>query len=481
MSQTTVAELEELRARMQQLVDAGLTDETRAEFDRLSAEFKSKAAEAERAAEDERRKKEVADIARFLERPAARLPMGDGYAEPQQVRKGLSRAGWECKGGMLFAPTSRGELVPLWTEEVVFGPLPDDPEAARYYRAVRRSLEESYAPLYVKALRLRGLYGEAAIAHLDETERKALAEGSDTAGGALVPADVLPEILSRISDTSVIRRYARVVNTSRDMVVWPRFQPASGSGGSIYSDGFIGSWVGETPTFADVGPSFGFFQIPVRKLRAATVLSNDLLADAAANVLAELTTRGARNLALVEDQGFITGAGTSFEPQGILNGGAATVDVEGTTANTISNTTTNAGSAPKLLDLVYAVPPQYRRGSCAWLMHPQTEKAIRKLVDSQNRFLFQPLVGSQFAGRPAPMTLEGYPVESSQFMPTDGTDGAKVLVFGELSSYIVVQRAQITTVVLRERFADTDQVGLILFERVGGALANEDAVRIGVV
>jgi HK97 family phage major capsid protein len=35
--------------------------------------------------------------------------------------------------------------------------------------------------------------------------------------------------------------------------------------------------------------------------------------------------------------------------------------------------------------------------------------------------------------------------------------------------------------VLRERFADTDQIGLILFARVGGALWNVDAVRVGVV
>jgi len=35
--------------------------------------------------------------------------------------------------------------------------------------------------------------------------------------------------------------------------------------------------------------------------------------------------------------------------------------------------------------------------------------------------------------------------------------------------------------VLRERHADTDQVGLVLIDRVGGALANPDAVRIRTV
>jgi predicted phage gp36 major capsid-like protein len=35
--------------------------------------------------------------------------------------------------------------------------------------------------------------------------------------------------------------------------------------------------------------------------------------------------------------------------------------------------------------------------------------------------------------------------------------------------------------VLRERFADTDQTGIIIWERAGGAVWNLDAGRIGIV
>ncbi len=75
----------------------------------------------------------------------------------------------------------------------------------------------------------------------------------------------------------------------------------------------------------------------------------------------------------------------------------------------------------------------------------------------------------------------GYPIDNSDFMPNDGTDANAVILYGDLSAYIIGQRAQITSVVLRERFADTDQVGIILFERVGGAVWNPDAMRIGIV
>ncbi len=55
------------------------------------------------------------------------------------------------------------------------------------------------------------------------------------------------------------------------------------------------------------------------------------------------------------------------------------------------------------------------------------------------------------------------------------------LIIGDFQNYIIGQRTQITSLILRERFADTDQVGIILFERVGGGAYNTDAFRIGTV
>ena len=119
--------------------------------------------------------------------------------------------------------------------------------------------------------------------------------------------------------SSVMRRLARVQTTSRDVLVWPTVQAASSTAGgvasggaSIFSSGFVGGWVGETPTFTDTDPAFGQFSIPIRKLRVSTRLSNDFVSDSAVNVLAFLAQNGAENLALVEDYGFIAGDGSCF-------------------------------------------------------------------------------------------------------------------------------------------------------------------------
>ena len=476
-----VAELEQVYAQYKAILNEyegkEIPSEKQQELTRLHERAMQLRQEIEEEQKRHQQQRDMAELQSFLERPQYRLPRA--VTSDDEGRKLLSGLGWEVKNGIVLAPTSTGRLVEMFPEEVLFGPVPThDPEAARYYMATRAAMQPEYRKAFERWLRnaVKARSESQAFAMLDSAEQKALSEGRDVGGGFLVPPDLQAELLVRLAQRAVVRRYARVVTTSRDRVVFPRVLPHD-TQGSIYSSGFVGSWASETPAFSDTDPKFGTMEIPVRKIRVATRVSNDFLADAVVNILAWLGSNGAENMALVEDEGFIAGDGTPLRPQGILNGGASTVDVEGTTADTISNTTTNMGSAPKIIDLVYALPSQYA-DRAVFLMKRAIEGKIWKLVDGQGRPYFgQPIS----TGAAAPRTLLGYAIENSDFMPADGTNGAKVIVFGDLSNYIIVQRAQISTVVLRERFADTDQTGIILFSRVGGALWNEDSVRIGVV
>jgi HK97 family phage major capsid protein len=457
--------------------------EKREEWDRLlarAAELRTKIQDAEKLASQA---KDLGEIGDFLSRPQYRIPRGVGEGS-DETKSALQKAGWELKaevGGKLVwhAPTSKG-LVAMYAAEVLDGPMPeDDPDAFNFFKSARAACQPGYRDAYMRYLHniIKTRSEGMAFAMLSGAEQKALSEGSDTSGGFLVPPDVQAELLVRVAQVTVMRKYARVQTTSRDKLTWPRVQPHA-TQGSIFSSGFVGSWAGETPAFSDTDPLFGTFDIAIKKIRVVTKLSNDFVSDAAINVLAWLAQNGAENMALVEDQGFIVGDGSALQPKGILNAGATTVDVEGSTANTISNTTAAAGSAPKLIDLVYALPSQYA-ARATHLMCRSIEGKIRKLVDAQGRFHW-PLTASGGFG-PTPRELMGYPIDNSEFVPNDGTDQNKVLVFGDLSQYIIAQRAQVTTAILRERFADTDQIGIVLFERVGGDLWNTDAIRVGVV
>jgi HK97 family phage major capsid protein len=428
----------------------------------------------------------------------AQHKIAHGINGDDESRKGLLRAGWEVKGGFVWAPTSiegttqklasggtyhAGKQL-MYPEEVLFGPIPEDDKTAQYYRKTRAIFSPEYKAAYVRHFALSVKTGSERMAFqlLEPFEQKALSEGTDTAGGFAVPPDFQAEILAHLPQHAVVRANARVQPTNRDVLEYPAVKANAGtyggiSGASIYSSAFVGSWSGETPAFTDTDPVFQKLLINVRKVRVATKVSNDFAADSATNILAWLATNGAENMALTEDYGFILGDGGPLQPLGLVNAGITNKDLEGSTADTVSNTTASAGSAPKLITLAYSLPAQYVAGA-KWLMSRAVEGKIRQLVDGSGRYLWPPFVGSAFAG---PMAdLLGSPVLQSDWVPADGQDTQPVLFYGDLSAYIIAQRTQITSLVLRERFADTDQTGILLFERIGGGIFNTDAIRGGI-
>ena len=490
---TKRAELESLKAKANAIIEqyaaGGMPQDKQNELTALKTHGFELAGEIRDEKALDESKADLARLDDFLNAPQYRIPHGVGENE-DDGHKALRQAGWEVKGGMVFAPTSLNTMFPIYTEEVLFGEIPDDVSESvkEYIRITRRGMQPDYRKAYEKYFRLCGKLHDVSMAwtRLDGSEQKALTEGTDSAGGFLVPPDIQAELLARKAVMAGMRRAgARVQATSRDILKYPMVQAASATaggvasgGGSIFSSGFIGSVAGEVPAFTDVDAAFGSFDVPVKKLRTATKLSNDFISDAVVNPLAFLSQNGATNLSLVEDQEFIIGDGSALHPLGVLNGGITTVDVEGTTVNTVSNTSGAAGSAPKIIDVEYALPSQYIPDA-KWMCRRAIEGKIRKLVDGSGRFIWPGVLGSGFA-MPA-KELDGYPIVNSEFVPNDGVDANKVLLFGDFSGYIIAERAQVTSTILRERFADTDQTGIILFERVGGAVWNPDCFRVGIV
>src|SRR6266705_6527438 len=367
---TKRAELEGLKAQGTAIIDqyaaGGMPADKKVQLANLKTAAFELAAEIRAEKELEESKTDFNSLDNFLNAPQYRVPHGVGEGE-DDGHKALRLAGWEVKGGMVYAPTSAGKMQPMYGEEVLFGDIPTDigEEVANFFRTTRRAFQPDYRKAYVGYLRLCGKMHDASMAWtmLKPEEQKALSEGTDISGGFLVPPDAQAEMLVRVPQKAAVRGAgARVQPTGRDVLTWPLVQPASSTagglaagGGSVFSSGFIGSWAGETPVFNDTDAAFGRFDVAVKKIRVATKLANDFIADAMVNPLTFLAQNGSDNMALVEDQGFLTGDGSALQPLGILSTpGIGTTTIEGTTANTVSNTTANAGSAPLIIDLEYS-------------------------------------------------------------------------------------------------------------------------------
>jgi len=257
--------------------------------------------------------------------------------------------------------------------------------------------------------------------------------------------------------------------------VLPRVQPSSDQP-SIYSGGFEVAGVGETPAWQDNAPAFGSYWLGMRKFRATAPASNAWLEDApyATQQLADLA---ARDLGAKYNAEFLVGAGDSFNWLGVCNTpGIGSTDLTGTTAHTISDTTstgTAAGSVLSWRTLKNSLPPQYQPGASV-LFSPSVKQAFENLVDEVARPVFvwrRDANGDQL--------FDEVPYHQSQWMLANFGPGVAAAYGDWKQAYTIGQRADLSLALLTETFADRDQTGVVIIARSGGAVSNVDAVRLG--
>lgn len=167
------------------------------------------------------------------------------------------------------------------------------------------------------------------------------------------------------------------------------------------------------------------------------------------------------------NQHFTTGTGVS-QPDGIVT--SATVGVTGTG----SFATTGGISYDNIIDLEESLDPAYGGGQgLQFMVHQTARKALRKLKDSQGRYLWEP---SLQAGRPA--NLDGYEVILNNDMATLAASSKSVLFGNIREAYVIRMVKDIQTARLSERYADFLQVGFFGFARADGTMQNASAVRV---
>ena len=294
-------------------------------------------------------------------------------------------------------------------------------------------------------------------------DRKTLTAGSDSAGGFLIPEDYHVEIIKKSAVMATIRANARVAQTSRDMAKWPRVVYTTDD---QWSSGVRMTWTGESPASATThrvtDPVFGLLTVPVHTAMASMPVSNDLLDDAAFDVLGIGSDLLGEAFALGENDAFINGNGIA-RPMGILtevgeasgpslvaSGGAATLTSTG------------------LINLAYELPPQYERNA-KWFMAKGTEKAIRNLVGTTSGEYEWPVVNSVGALGAANSNLLGFPIVREQFIATPTTNGYPI-IFGDMRGYLVLDRVGLSLQRLDELYAETNITLLLARRRVGGQL-----------
>lgn len=295
---------------------------------------------------------------------------------------------------------------------------------------------------------------------------RALSEGTDSAGGFLVPEDFRAQVIMGVERINAVRNLCFVIPMSRDTLTVPTL-----------TSKVTATWTGEAVAHTESTPGFGQILLVAHKLSLFSKLSEELMDDAAVAVQSLLVRLFSEAIRDNENAVFTVGSGVN-RPVGMvtqLDGGAQ----EHTPVGGVGT------SVPEdLLHLYYALPTQYR-SNATWLMHNTTIEKVRKFRDESGgevgtgRFMWSDGFGT------TPPTLLGRPVQENNDIPTTrGAANRSVVVFGDFKNgYYIGDRKQMSVKVSTEASDGAgssaflqDQVWLKIAERIDGQVALEEAI-----
>lgn len=341
-------------------------------------------------------------------------------------------------------------------------------KATRPAKTAEEKIRDEYKETFVDWVRNKG-QSPLHEQKLQDLAKKDITIGSNAGGGFAVPEIIAREIQRLELKFSPVRRLVKVVQ----------------AGSSDYKElvnirGATSGWVGEsgsrgatsTPQLREVAPTHG-------ELYAYPQVSEWSLDDIFFNVESWLAEEVAQDFAQEEGTAVITGNGTS-KPTGMLNTTPTTADDFSSpmraaaayqfipSLSTSSPATAEIGF-DALINLSYKLNSAYRVGA-TFVMNSNTAGEIRKLKDTNGRYLWEP---SLQVGQPD--RLLGYPVEIWEQMQDVGTNNFPVAFGNFRRGYVLADRVGLR--VTRDNVTNVGFVKFYVRRREGGIVLNNDAIK----
>jgi HK97 family phage major capsid protein len=279
-------------------------------------------------------------------------------------------------------------------------------------------------------------------------------------GGFLVPQGFQYELEQALKAYGGMRPVSRSLTTaSGNALPWP----------TSNDTGTSGEQIGENTTVSSANPNIANILLNAYKYSTKMVqVSVELLQDSAFDLDAYIREIFVVRLGRITNNHFTVGLGptnTPAQPTGIVT--ASALNTNNPTAQVVGDV-----NYDDLVNLEHSVDPAYRPGG-RFMLHDSTLKQLKKKKDAQGHPLWVAGVASG-----APDTILGYPYTINQDMPVIAT-GAKQMLFGAFSKYLIRTVKDLYVLRLDERFAELGQVAFIGFARYDGALIDAGTRPIG--
>ena len=295
-----------------------------------------------------------------------------------------------------------------------------------------------------RGLTTGGLLRAMVVGASNDVERRALSEGSDSAGGYTVPDILAARLIDRMRASSVVMRAgAQTIPLESDVSYIAKLltDPAP-------------AWRLENAAINESDPTFGRVTFTARSLAVMVKLSRELLEDSL-NISTALPNAIAAAMALELDRVALRGTGTAPEPRGVSN-------FAGLTASGYA--TLSLASYTPLVRLRTALRTA-NSDVTAYVMSPRDDGKLAEMTDGEGNPL------------QVPPAIANVPRLVTTSIPTNlgaGTNESFILA-GDWSRLMVGIRNNIRIEILRERYADTHQYAFVAHLRADVAAEHEAA------
>jgi len=268
-----------------------------------------------------------------------------------------------------------------------------------------------------------------------ETEvHKTMTEGTDSAGGFVVPTQFVMEVQELGLEQSIIRSNgATIFQMERDLLNIPRINESSHA--SSLMGGVVAYWTEEAGTKTSSEPKWGNCTLRAHELAGYTRASNALIADSGIALETYLKKAFGAAWSYYEDDAFINGTGVG-QPLGILNAPCLI---------TVTRQHTSSLYFDDLVNLYTRVLPE-SRNRAVWLLNhevlaPLIEAGAGNAAQASGHQLVF-ISRDQGAVEALPKTIFGRPYILTEKMGALG-DAGDIGLF-DLSYYFIGDRAKLT-------------------------------------
>lgn len=282
--------------------------------------------------------------------------------------------------------------------------------------------------------------------------RNALQVGELSEGGYTVPDEFEHTLIEALEDENIMRGVVHVITTASGDRKIPM----------VISKG-AASWIEEEQQIPESDDAFGQISLSAHKVGCMIKISSELLHDSAFDMAAYIAREFGRRVGAAEEDAILNGDG-NHKPTGLLH------DTLGAQLGMTSAAPT-AFTADEIIDLQHSIKAGYRR-KAVFIMNDATIQKLRKLKDGTGNYLWQPNV---LYGQPD--MLLNTRVLTSNYMPLP-TAGNKAILYGDMSQYWVADREGRSLQHLNELYADKDQIGFKITQRMDGRLILPEAVKV---